>query len=542
MEERLWQLERRVLFRVGDLRRASGLREAKETGNAMLRRRRISRGAACEFSGGFLEDYLNSTKGCEDTTSGFGMGYFRLMFYYLSGSLCWRFEIEKEIKRAKPSSNNPPVAKCFHSDYLVPSAIDSDHHFSRLCVSPEDLTLIVSLPLFTFGSVRGRNSNKPRRTHRELWLGPNIGIRARLQWQPTKRGLKPWRLDSVAFKTEYNNLKTPSIGCPKFCFQPGKAPTITTMGEKDLSGHSEKRTTAADKFFLPKWQNWNFQNTLELIQQNGATGEANQWWQWLRRAYQEEDRVVTWELFEEELWARFGPTECEDFDEALSKVRQIGSLRDYQKEFERLGNWVHGWSQKALVGSFMGGLRSEISETIRMFKPKTLKEETSLARMKDEQLQRQRRISRPPLPIRTPLALPTTTKASPVKRLSWEEMQKRRAQGLCFNYDDKFTSGHRCKGPQLLLLEGNINDDSEGDTKEAETDLPSDPEISLHALIGGQPQRPCVLQPRLGLMTLWSSLTVALHITSSVTRWPLYYIYLWCPLLLSMYELQTANP
>ena len=47
---------------------------------------------------------------------------------------------------------------------------------------------------------------------------------------------------------------------------------------------------------------------------------------------------MTWELFEEELWAHFGPTECEDFDEALSKVRQIGSHSDYQKEFERLGN------------------------------------------------------------------------------------------------------------------------------------------------------------------------------------------------------------
>ena len=71
---------------------------------------------------------------------------------------------------------------------------------------------------------------------------------------------------------------------------------------------------------------------------------------------------MTWESFEEELWALFGPTECEDFDEALSKVRKIGSLRDYQKEFERLGNRVHGWSQKALVGSFMGGLQSEISK------------------------------------------------------------------------------------------------------------------------------------------------------------------------------------
>ncbi|KAJ0007378.1 hypothetical protein Pint_29904 [Pistacia integerrima] len=85
-------------------------------------------------------------------------------------------------------------------------------------------------------------------------------------------------------------------------------------------------------------------------------GEANQWWQWLRRAYQEEGRLVTWESCEEELWARFGPIESEDFDEALSKVRQVGSLCDYQKEVERLGNPVHGWSQKALVGSFTGGL------------------------------------------------------------------------------------------------------------------------------------------------------------------------------------------
>ncbi|KAA8543343.1 hypothetical protein F0562_021162 [Nyssa sinensis] len=119
-----------------------------------------------------------------------------------------------------------------------------------------------------------------------------------------------------------------------------------------------------------------------------------------------------------------------------------------------------------------------------MFKPKTLKEATSLARMKDEQLQRQRRISRPPLATHTPPALPTTTKASPIKRLPWDEMQRRRAQGLCFNYDDKFSSSHRCRGPQLLLLEGNIDDESKGDNNEANIDLPSDPKISLHALTG----------------------------------------------------------
>jgi hypothetical protein len=52
-------------------------------------------------------------------------------------------------------------------------------------------------------------------------------------------------------------------------------------------------------------------------------------------------------------------------------VKQGGSLCDYQKEFERFGNRVQGWTQKALVGTFMGGLKTEIAEGIRMFKPNT---------------------------------------------------------------------------------------------------------------------------------------------------------------------------
>ncbi|KAH9768733.1 Integrase catalytic domain-containing protein [Citrus sinensis] len=80
----------------------------------------------------------------------------------------------------------------------------------------------------------------------------------------------------------------------------------------------------------------------------------------------EDGQLVTCKAFVEELWAHFGPTECEDFDEALSQVRQTSSLRDYQKEFERLGNRVHGWTQRALVGTFMSGLKPESSEEIRI--------------------------------------------------------------------------------------------------------------------------------------------------------------------------------
>lgn len=57
--------------------------------------------------------------------------------------------------------------------------------------------------------------------------------------------------------------------------------------------------------------------------------EANEWWQATSKILGEEGIPVTWEVFEEELWARFGPTAAEDFDEALSKIKQTGSLCEY---------------------------------------------------------------------------------------------------------------------------------------------------------------------------------------------------------------------
>jgi hypothetical protein len=114
--------------------------------------------------------------------------------------------------------------------------------------------------------------------------------------------------------------------------------------------------------------------------------EANQWWQWVQRMYREERIAISWEIFERELLVRFGPTEVEDYDEALTKIQQTGTLRDYQQEFEHLANRVEGWRQKALVGAFLGGMKLDIIYAVRMFKPKTLRDAIELARMRDENI------------------------------------------------------------------------------------------------------------------------------------------------------------
>ncbi|XP_065852143.1 uncharacterized protein [Euphorbia lathyris] len=76
---------------------------------------------------------------------------------------------------------------------------------------------------------------------------------------------------------------------------------------------------------------------------------------------------------------------------------------------------------------------------------------------------------------------PTTSMVSsastpPIKRLGRAEMAERRAKGQCFNCDDLYSVGHKCKRLVCLLM-----DDLE---HEEETEGSYEPEISLHAITG----------------------------------------------------------
>jgi hypothetical protein len=89
----------------------------------------------------------------------------------------------------------------------------------------------------------------------------------------------------------------------------------------------------------------------------------------MKNVYKDEQLVITWEGFKKEIMICFSPIKIEDYDEALSRIQQRGTLRVYQCEFERLANRVVGWPHKALVGTFLGGLKDEIVDVVRMFKP-----------------------------------------------------------------------------------------------------------------------------------------------------------------------------
>lgn len=65
------------------------------------------------------------------------------------------------------------------------------------------------------------------------------------------------------------------------------------------------------------------------------------------------------------------------------------------------------------------------------------------------------------------------------KKLSWEELKRKRSLGLCFSCDERYTPGHKCRKSQLLLMEG---EDAEDDDEDSQAD--EEPEITIQALTG----------------------------------------------------------
>ena len=81
----------------------------------------------------------------------------------------------------------------------------------------------------------------------------------------------------------------------------------------------------------------------------------------------------------------------------------------------------------------------------------------------------------------------------PIRRLSSAELHEKRAKGICYNCDQKWSSGHRCRSQYLLLL-GTDDEDSE-EQLEGELTTPPEPGVitgdisSLNALAGqGNPR------------------------------------------------------
>jgi len=218
-------------------------------------------------------------------------------------------------------------------------------------------------------------------------------------------------------------------------------------------------------------------------------GEAQLWYQ----LFKESEDEPTWELMKNSLHVRYGPTQFDDFYGDLTKLKQTGTVREYQAQYEGLMSRAGRLSANQQIGGFVSGLKENIRAEVRASRPSTLIEAVGLARLfearsvaqrKQVTMQEGRRITGPSHFPPMPSSNLSRGRSPMVKRLNPAELKERRDRGLCFNCDEKFSPGHRCK--KLFLIEGVYEEEVDTGREEvAENNYEEEeevPEISIHAI------------------------------------------------------------
>nr|KYP49349.1 Retrovirus-related Pol polyprotein from transposon 17.6 [Cajanus cajan] len=216
-------------------------------------------------------------------------------------------------------------------------------------------------------------------------------------------------------------------------------------------------------------------------------GPALSWFQWMFR----NGFITSWPALLQALETRFAPSFYDDPKGMLFKLSQRGSVNEYLTEFERLANRIVGLPPTFLLSCFVSGLAPELRREVQALQPISLPQAAALAKLQEDKLNDRKRPFRNPTQSSSSPTLASSASKLPFKHLTPEELASRREKGLCYNCDEKFSAGHRCKARALLLI---ADDDTSHTTADLDSPLPeptdpllpepSLPHISLNALSG----------------------------------------------------------
>jgi hypothetical protein len=218
--------------------------------------------------------------------------------------------------------------------------------------------------------------------------------------------------------------------------------------------------------------------------------ERWQWWQWRKNSRQ---GYIAWTQFVAELYERFD-TDTNHLGR-LTKLKQSGTVEDFIAAFKCLDFRTEGMTDAFFHECFISGLKEEVRAHVLMARPTTWVEATKKAKEPQQIVSSQ---NRKPSFFSCPKLVNPTTPSPPLKiqKLTRVEMAERQLKGLCYNYDDKYFPGHKCKEKNLFMALSEDTQEDDDDTspvpespETSEINPPSDPPaeepiISLNALTG----------------------------------------------------------
>jgi hypothetical protein len=134
----------------------------------------------------------------------------------------------------------------------------------------------------------------------------------------------------------------------------------------------------------------------------------------------------------------------------LKKLKQLGIVEDFIVAFEHLAFRIEGMFDAFVRKCFISGLKGEIWAHVLMDQPDIWVEATKRVKESQQVVSSQ---NRKPSFIPQPKLVNPTTPFAPltIQNLTRDEMVERQLKGLCYNCDDKYFPGHKCKEQKIFM-------------------------------------------------------------------------------------------
>lgn len=214
-------------------------------------------------------------------------------------------------------------------------------------------------------------------------------------------------------------------------------------------------------------------------------GRADLWY----LEYVEGMEGISWGEFGKLVIERFSNAEGVNLIAQFNKLRQTSDVMSYTFQFEELKAFMvsdnRQLKESYFVQSYISGLNDDIARMVEMFNPSSLKQAIQLARKQELQLVSMKGESRQMsgfISLKEGSGKSNeSNKAAMFKKLTPTEIEERRKKKLCFNCDEPYQWGHKCKKLFVIICED--NQETELLLQEVESEE-EEIMVSVHALMG----------------------------------------------------------
>jgi hypothetical protein len=135
----------------------------------------------------------------------------------------------------------------------------------------------------------------------------------------------------------------------------------------------------------------------------------------------------------------------------LINHKQKGLVAEHIENFQRLNKKVTNIPNEHLIGIFIGTLKDKIQHEVHLWESKSLENAFKVARnVESKNMAMDTRRTTPN--IYQENNLPYSKMPQPT-RLTLQKLEERKAKGLCFNYHNKYSKGHKCGEKKLFYID-----------------------------------------------------------------------------------------